>query len=522
MTATEEPTGVEEAHFRMEPQPVAWALLLAPALIQLLLHAATNGSYGIFRDEYYYLSCAGRPAWGYVDQPPLSIWVLAGWTALFGDSVHAIRVLPALCGSGLIVLTGMLAAQLGGGRWAQLAAAIGAAIGAAGLVIGGFYSMNCFDLVAWAAAFLLLAKIASSGDGRWWPWFGLVVGVGLLNKVGLLVLGAAVAVGLLATSHRRHLWDLRLYLGGAVALAFLAPYVLWNAANGWPTREFVANAKAYKISSIPPLDFLRENVFESNPAAALLWIPGLLWLLLGRRARPFRIIGVVCVAVWVLLVLQKSKPYYFAGAVPVLLAAGGVAWEGWTRGRRLRWARALVVVVLIAGFGVFLPLGLPVLSPPALAGYQHLLGIAPLPAEVGHTSTLPQYFSDRFGWEELARTVSGVFGSLEPGDRERALVIASNYGHAGALEYWSEKYPLPPVFCRHNTFWLWGPPPMDEDTVVIATGASRERLLEFFEEVDEVAVSESAWAVESRISASVCRRPKLPAGEIWAAIRLFI
>jgi 4-amino-4-deoxy-L-arabinose transferase-like glycosyltransferase len=504
------------------PEPVAWGLLLVPAVVQLVLHLATGGAYGIFRDEYYYLACAERLAWGYVDQPPFSIWLLAGWTALFGDSVHSIRVLPALCSSSLVVLTGMVAAQLGGGRWAQLLGAVGAAIGAAGLVIGGFYSMNCYDLVVWTAAFWLIAKIAGSGDGRWWPWFGLVAGVGLFNKIGLLVVGPALAVGLLATQHRRQLLDRRLYLGAAIAMLFMAPYVVWNVANDWPTREFIDNAKAYKIAAIAPLDFLSENILEANPATVVLWIPGLVWLLLARQARPFRVIGVVCAAVWLLLVLQKSKPYYFAGAVPVLLAAGGVAWEGWTSRGRWQYARWVLALLLAAGFAVFLPLGLPVLSPPALATYQHRLGIAPLPAEVGHTSTLPQYFSDRFGWEELARTVAEVQKQLDPDERARAVLLGSNYGHAGALEYWAEAYDLPPAFSTHNSFWMWGPPSMDADAVVIATGVSRERLLEFFNDVDEVAVSRSEWALESRISVAVCRGPKRPIEEIWPEIRLFI
>ena len=162
-------------------QPLAWGLLLIPAVVQFLLHVFTTGHYGIFRDEYYYLACAARPDWGYVDQPALSIWILAAWKAVFGDSIHSIRILPALCGSGLIVLTGAVAAQLGGARWAQLFAGVASGIGAAGLVICGFYSMNCYDFLFWTGAYYLLIRAVRSGDGRWWPWLGLVLGLGLSN-----------------------------------------------------------------------------------------------------------------------------------------------------------------------------------------------------------------------------------------------------------------------------------------------------------------------------------------------------
>jgi 4-amino-4-deoxy-L-arabinose transferase-like glycosyltransferase len=503
------------------PQPVAWGLLLIPAVAQLLLHLLTNGRYGIFRDEYYYLACASRPALGYVDQPPLSLWILGAWRGVFGDSVHSIRVLPALCGSGLILLTGAVAAQLGGGRWAQLLAGLAAAIGAAGLVICGFYSMNSYDLLFWTAAYYLLIRIARSGDGRLWLWLGLVAGFGLLNKVGMLVFGAALVIGLLATKHRRHFRDRRLYLAGGIALVFLLPYVVWNATNDWPTLEFIENAKRYKISAVSPLGFLGENILEANPVTLPLWLGGLAWLFLAPRARRFRLVALMVVATWVILVVQKSKPYYFASSFPVLMAAGGVAWERWTKGRWWRWARWAMVANLIVGAAVFLPIAVPVLSPEGVARYQERTGINPAAQEVGHTSTLPQHFSDRLGWEELARAVSEVYTSLPEDERKRCVAIGGNYGHAGALEYWSKRYPLPPVACPHNNYWFWGPPDADRD-VVIGIRGSRESWEELFDEVVEAGVSETPYALESHITIWVCRGPRRPIDEIWERYKSFI
>ena len=206
-----------------DAQPLACVVVLVPALAQLVLHLLTGDGFGVFRDEYYYLACAARPAWGYVDHPSLSIWLLAAWTTVFGDSVRSIRVPPALCGSVLVVLAGATAAQLGGRRWAQLFASLGAAVGLAGLEITGFYSMNSYDLLVWAGAYYLVIRIARTGEGRLWPWLGLVLGLGLLNKIG--VLGLALAIALLATEHRRQFRDPRLYLGGVIAVLFLVPYV---------------------------------------------------------------------------------------------------------------------------------------------------------------------------------------------------------------------------------------------------------------------------------------------------------
>jgi hypothetical protein len=293
-------------------------------------------------------------------------------------------------------------------------------------------------------------------------------------------------------------------------------------AHDWPTLEFMENAKRYKISDIPPLAFLSENILETNPLTLPLWLGGLIWLLIARSARSFRIVGLIFIATWVLLVLQKSKPYYFAASFPVMLAAGGVAWERWTRGNRWRWARWLLLATLIAGLAIFAPLALPLLTPEGLDAYQSKLGIAPAAQEVGHNAALPQYFSDRFGWENLARTVSEVYTELPAEERGRVVVIGSNYGHAGALEYWSKRYDLPPVYSVHNTYWLWGPPPIGPDDVVIVTTSNPERSAERCESAIEAGVATTPWAQESRISVLVCRGLKQPIDELWQEVKTFI
>jgi 4-amino-4-deoxy-L-arabinose transferase-like glycosyltransferase len=493
---------------------------MIPAVAQLLLHEFTNGHFGIFRDEYYYLACASRPAWGYVDQPPLSIWVLSVWKSLFGDSLQSIRVLPALCGSVLVILTGATAAQLGGARWAQWFAGLAAAIGVAELVICGFYSMNCFDLLFWLGAYYLLVRIVRTGDGKWWIWFGIVLGLGLLNKIGLLVFGLALLIGLLATSHRRHFADRWLYLAGVVAVAFVLPYILWNAVHNWPTLEFIENAKADKIADFTPVGFLKENILEANPATVPLWVGGLAWMLFAKRGRRDRLIALMFVATFVILVVQKSKPYYLAASFPVLMAAGGVAWERWTNGRRWRWARWVVVVELLIGGAVLAPIAVPLLSPRGTVAYGQRMGVIPAAQEVGHASALPQYFADRFGWENLARVVSEIYQGLPPDDRERCVALGQNYGHAGSLEYWSRRYKLPPVYSTHNNYWLWGPPVGSFD-VAIVVGDSRESLEDLFDEVHEAVVAESPYAVESRLVIWICRGLKRPIEDIWLESKSF-
>jgi 4-amino-4-deoxy-L-arabinose transferase-like glycosyltransferase len=499
----------------------AWLPLLAIAAVHAAVHLATAGNYGIFRDEYYYLACARHPAWGYVDHPPLSIGLLAVVRALLGEGVPALRLVPALAGAALIVLTGRTTATMGGGGFAQVLAAAAMAIAGVVQVITGFYSMNALDILFWAAAWSLLAAWLAEPRPGIWPLLGVVLGLGLLNKVGLLVLGAALGVALLAGSPRRVVLTRGPWLAAGIAVLLFLPHLVWQVLHGWPTLEFIENARRYKIAALSPQAFFGELVLEQHPANLPIWAAGLGWLLFARTGRRFRLLGITVVLALAILLLQRAKPYYAAGLFPVLFTAGACAWESLAGRRRLRWLRPVLLAFLAVNGLFFLPLGVPVLPVESFARWQATTGIAPAAAEVGHTSELPQHYSDRFGWEELAAEVSRVVSSLPDGERGRAVIIAQNYGHAGALEYWSGKYSLPRVVCGHNSYWFWAPHDLDLDVVVVV-GWSEDDVRESFAEVERAGTLVHPWALESGLPIWVARRPTRTWPELHRELRMFI
>jgi 4-amino-4-deoxy-L-arabinose transferase-like glycosyltransferase len=495
--------------------------VVAIAAAVLIAHLLTAGNYGIFRDEYYYLACSHRLDWGYVDHPPLSIWILAAVRAVLGDGILALRIVPAMCGSVLVVLASRIAARLGGGSFAQSLAALSMAIVGVVQVISGFYSMNAIDLVVWSGAWLILATWVAEPTTRRMAALGALLGLGLLNKIGVLVFGAALALALVSTPLRRKLASAGPWLGGTIALALFAPHVLWQQLNGWPTLEFIENAQRYKISAMPPLAFLGEIVLEQQPANLLLWAVGLGWLLFAARARPFRMLGWIVAIGMALLMLQRAKPYYAAGFFPVLLAAGACAWELWTEHGRSRMLRPALVALLSAVGLLLMPFTLPVLPVHAYARWQAWTGIAPTPQEVGHTSALPQHYSDRFGWEELAREVARIAALLTPEERARVVIIARNYGEAGALEYWRERYDLPRVVSGHNSYFFWAPDELSLETVIVV-GWNREEVAESFGHVERAGTLEHAWALEDGLPLWIARRPLLTWPELRRNLRMFI
>jgi hypothetical protein len=460
-------------------------MILAMIALKFLVQSLGVLEYGYFRDELYYLACARHPAWGYPDQPPLSIAVLALVRALFGESLLVVRAVPMLLGAATVYVTGTLAREFGGGRLAVFLSCL--AVIAAPILLGTnhVYSMNSFDLLFWPlAALALLRCLRQPTTGRW-LLVGLVLGLGLLNKISVLWLGAGLAAGLLLTRERRRLLTPGPWLAAGVAALLFLPYVIWNAAHGFPTLEFMRNAMAEKMVRVTPLDFLANQLLDTNPAAAPLWIAGLVSLLRGPEGRE-RVLGVAFLAVAVILVLPgTSKPEYLAPAYPMLLAAGSTAFERWSRAPRLGWLPGALTVALLAFAAVALPVALPVLSPDSYVRYTRAIGVTPAASERHQQGDLPQHFADMFGWEEMAEHAAAAYRSLAPEERARCVVIAQNYGEAGALELFGSRHGLPRVICGHNAYGFWGAGDWDGSVAVVVGGAV-EFYRRHFEEVVRV------------------------------------
>ena len=388
---------------------------------------------GIFRDELYYVACANRLAWGYVDHPPLSIGLLAAVRATLGDSLLALRLPAALAGAATVFLTGLIARALGAGRGAMLLAALAVAVTPQLLAMSSFYSMNGLELVAWALLELLAIRLLTGGAPHLWLAFGLVAGLGLLNKYSVALLAAALIAGMLCTSQRRHLLTPWPWLGGALALVLFAPHLWWEQANGWPTREFMANATARKNVHLNPLEFFGGQLTLSHPLLAPLWIAGLLGLATARRFAPLRPLAIAYVLVFAVLVAQGGKAYYLSPIYPMLFAAGAVLLEAAAQRRAWRWPMpAATALVAIAGLAIA-PLAVPLLPPAVHVRYAAAVGLGPPPMEHNTLGALPQHIADRYGWTELVAAIGRAADQLSPEDRARAVVFAGNYGEAGAI-----------------------------------------------------------------------------------------
>jgi hypothetical protein len=494
-------------------------LILGLALAALAFHLLVNafGGYGIFRDEYYYIACSKHLAAGYVDQPPFAMFLLAASRAVFGVSQLGLRVLPAVAHALTVMLAGLMARKLGGRRTAVGLACLAAFL--APILIGhaSIYQMNAFAMLLWAMAAYLLVLIVDGGRPGHWILLGIVMGLGLLNKIDFLWFGLGLAAGLLLTDMRKHLKTPWPYAAAGIALLVFSPFVLWNVSHDFAHIEFIRNATAGKYAGLTRLDFLAGQALLLNPVNMALWVPGLLFLLFDREGRRFRILGIVyAAALAILLVNAHSKAEYLGPAYTMLFAAGGVAVERWAgRGRRL-WAVASFVALSASTSIMLLPFVVPVLPVGAFIKYSAALGVRPSTSEAKSLSELPQFYADMFGWEGLARDVSAVYRALPATEKASTVVIAGNYGEAAALEYYAGRYPLPRVISTHNSYWYWGYPKEGFRTVIVL-GGRQEDHRESCGEVTLAATHTCRYCMpyENDLPVYICRGIRVTPAEIW-------
>jgi hypothetical protein len=496
-------------------------IIILFSVVALLVHLLTNGRYGYFRDELYYIACGRHLAFGYVDQPPLSIVLLQLSQSLLGNSLFAIRLLPALAGAATVVLTGLIARELGGRGWAIALGCAGSLCALFNLAVGNFFSMNAFEPLFWMGCIYLLIRITNGGSPILWLWFGALLGLGLENKHSTAFFAAGIFVALLLTPERRHFAEKWIWFGGLIGFAIALPNILWQLRNHWPTYELLSNiAHSDKNIALSPAQFISQQIVFMNPGTLPLWLAGLCWVFGSREGRRYMALGIIYLVTLAEFIILHGKSYYLAPAYPMLLAAGGVAVQR-VFANRLKWCKPALLVAILATGALFAPLAVPILPPGKLVAYMRAIGLQLPRTETSHTAPLPQLFADQFGWQEMVASVAHVHHHLHPEDEKRAAIFCQNYGEAGAIDFFGPKFGLPPAISGHQNYFLWGPRDWTgEVALVLDTRDDDER--ELFASVEDLGqIVSSPWAMpfERRTHIYLCRNLKMNVGGVWPRLK---
>ncbi len=488
-----------------------WTVLLAIAGVVTLVHLATNGRYGFHRDELQFLSDARHLDWGFVAYPPLTPFVERIGLELFGVSMVGLRLFSVLAQAAAIVVTGLMARELGGGRLAQGTAALAVALSPLPLFEGTEFQYGTFDYLWWVLVAYFTMRLLKTENPRWWLAIGVVIGLGLMTKYTVCFLALALLCGFLLSRARHLLPSWWLLFGVAIALLIFLPNLIWQVHHDFISYHFLRYIHVRDVGQGRAKDFWFRQFFLCNDLyAAPLWLGGLWCFLRSPRYRPLAWMYLIPLTYFL---VAKGLFYYMAPGYPMLIAMGAAEGERWVAMLSKLWRRVVKAVFFagIAGAGAY---GCALVLPLAASG------------PLGHFA-LEQNdaLREEIGWPEMVKTVAGIRDSLPPDQRAHLGIAVGNYGEAGAIEILGPAYQLPPPISTVNSFWFRGYPPTPPTTIILL-GNSRERADELFTNCRLAGHNGNAEGIRNEESIDhpdifVCGPPRKPWQDLWQSVRDF-
>lgn len=435
-----------------EPRTDHLALLMIAGAIAVL-HIATNNRYGFHRDELQFLSDARHLDWGFVSYPPFTPFVEHIGLSLFGLSLGGLRLFSVIAQALVVYVSGLMARDLGGGRLAQVTAALTVALSPLPLFEGTEFQYSSFDFLWWVLIAYFTIRLLRTENPRWWLAIGAAVGVGLLTKYSIVFFIAGILGGVVLTHARRYLLSRWFWAGIAVALLIFLPNFLWLVRHDFISYHFLQHIHERDVGQGRAQGFITgQFMLNVNVFAAPVWIAGLIFYLRDRR---YRMLAWMYLVPLTMFLVSKGRFYYMSAAYPMLLTMGAVAGERWVRRMRRRLGLA-VEILFFAGVAAVGAYVCAMIVPFASSGpFRDFV--------LSHNGDL----REEIGWDELVKTVASIRDSLPTSQQSSVGVVVGNYGEQGAIEMLGPAYHLPPPISMTNSAWLRGYPTPPPDTLIV-------------------------------------------------------
>lgn len=474
-----------------------WAALGLMVAVKIGVAMAVADRYGWHRDEFYYLASSRHLELGYVDYPPVTPLLARIDQAIFPGSLPGLRLLPVLAGAALIVMAALITRELGGNRTAQALAAFAMLISPEFVGTNFLFQTVAFDEVAWALVCLYLVRLLAGANPREWLILGLVFGIGLETKYTVIGLGVAILIALLATRQRRILATPWPWLGFAIAMALLLPNIAWQVTHRWDSVAYTVN---HRGATDGPILYWVEQILLVGPQLLPIAVMGVVWMWRRDQWRPA---AITVIAVELLFFAAGGKAYYPA-PIYVLTYAAGSIWL--VEAIRRRWLQRVLAVAAAVITLILLPLGLPVLPAHSMV-------------DAGFWKARKDY-ADMIGWPELTSQVASVYQQLPISDRKSVVILANNYGEAGALEYYGRGLPL--VVCSELTYYYWAPAQMSPSTIIVV-GYPRDYLASILGgDIEQVGTVTNNFGIHNEEHGKaiwIIRNPRVTLSEAWPQLK---
>lgn len=484
------------------------------ALCVVVLHVATNGRYGVHRDELQVLDDARHMDWGFVAYPPMTPFIERVALALFGTSLVGLRMFSVLAQAAAIVITGWMARELGGRRLVQVVAALAVAVSPLPLFEGTEFQYSSFDYLWCVVIAYFLIRLLKSEDARWWLGIGAMIGLGMMTKCTMGFFVAGIVGGVLLTPARRYLKSPWLWAGAALSVVIFLPNLIWQIRHDFVSLHFLQHIHTRDVGEGRADGFVRDQfLISANLFIAPLWLAGLYYFFAAPDGKRYRLLSWLYVVAFALYFFAKGRGYYLAPAYPMLFAGGSVLWGRWIASMSPVWLRVVRGVTFTA------------LASGGVAACAFILPINPVISPDNFALRNNGDLREEIGWADLVAAVAQIRDSLSPDERAHMAIITGNYGETGAIDLFGPAYGLPQAISGTNTAWYRGygdPPPQ----TLIVIGRSRAQVERDFESCRLAGHDRNSYGIENEESKChpdifVCGAPRQPWPEFWIGFQAY-
>jgi len=491
-------------------------IIIILALISVSIHLLVMGNLEYHRDELLYFSLGQHPDFGYATVPPMIGWIAWIMQNIFGYSLLAVRLLPAILSGVLVILVSSIARELGGSSYSRILAGIGIIISGFVLRTFSLFMPVYIDVLFWTIIIYLLIRFINTSSGKYLILLGIAAGFSLLNKYLIGVLFLSLLIVIPFGQNRRIFQNRSFWIGMLCALIIFLPNLVWQFVHRLPVINHFSELGRTQLAHVDRVSFMVDQLIMPS-MASVLTIAGFLYLLINKDARKYRFLGAAVILVIGILLILRGKGYYTIGVFPFLIAAGAVSYD---RSLKNQWLKIGLPLLMILLTMPILPLGLPVYKEKKLANYfkeldsKYGINIGRR-WEDGLIHALPQDYADMIGWEELAAITDKAYQMI--GDKKASFIYCENYGHAGAVTIIGKKYGLPEAVCFSESFRYWIPLKFNPDIIsfIYVNNKLGEDVQNLFNKITLVGKISNPDAREYGTSVYLCEDPKSSFNEFW-------
>ena len=486
-----------------------WLLIFLIAIIKLSAHLLTSENYELQRDAYLYIAQAHHLSFGFISIPPLLPFLIRIMEFFFGDSVFAMRLLPAVIGALSIIIIGKFVLDAGGKTWAVLIAGLAFLFSPAFLRSNSLLQPVSLNQFFWLLSSYFVFRLMQTKDTRYWLILGITWGFAFLNKYSITFLVLAFFLGLLVTPQRQFFRSRHFLYGMGIGFLIILPNLIWQYMHNWPVVSHMAELQKNQLVNVNIIDFVSMQ-FLMNMPGMLIWIAGLVYFLFVREVKHLRTLGFAYLFLILILILFRGKAYYTLGIYSMLFVGGGLFLEKYLTGYKAIF-NYIILVLMASATLIMLPFSLPVYSLEKMARFSRetmKYGMeGTLRWEDGQLHAIPQDYADMTGWKELSDIVLATYNRLSEEEKSQCVIYAENYGQAGAVMYHTHKRGLPEPISFSDSFVLWAPEKLTLE-VFIYINDDPSDMYRFFGEVVETGKINNPYFRENGVAVYLCKHPK--------------